>query len=127
MASVKRISRTRLVLTTGSLVFGLSALWLLVAPGLFNQLLGLETNPALEWAMRMIAITLVALAGNMFSVARKGSDESVRFSGWVMLFSAFALGALTLLIGVPLTWFAIAYAGVGFGFSFAYLWAITSK
>ncbi len=57
-------TRARLVLKTGSLVFGLSALLLLMAPGLFNELLGLATNPALEWSMRMIGITLVALPKN---------------------------------------------------------------
>jgi hypothetical protein len=63
-----RESRIRLVLRAGSLVFGVSALILIAVPGFFNQLLGFETNSALEWAMRMIGITLVALAGNLFSV-----------------------------------------------------------
>jgi uncharacterized membrane protein len=71
----------------------------------------------------MTGITLVALAGNMFSHAARGSVESVRFAGFVMMISAFALGVLTLLIGVPLTWFTVAYALVGFGFSAAYAWA----
>jgi O-antigen/teichoic acid export membrane protein len=110
----------RLVLRAGSIVFGLSAVLLIAAPGLFNSLLGLTTEPALEWAMRMIGITLVALAGNMFSVATRGSDDSVLFSARVMVVSAFALGVLTLLIPVQLTWFAITYAAVGFGFSAAY-------
>jgi hypothetical protein len=116
--------RIRLVLSAGSIVFGLSAIALLAAPGTFNALLGLETGPDLEWAMRMIGITLVALAGNMFSVSSRGSDESVVFSGRVMLVSAFALGVLTLLFPVPLTWFAIAYAAVGFAFSGAYAVAL---
>jgi O-antigen/teichoic acid export membrane protein len=101
-------------------VFGLSALLLLIAPALFNELLGLTTNPALEWSMRMIGITLVALAGNMFSVARRGSEASVRFSARVMQASAFALGVLTLLIPTTQTWFTIGYAAIGFGFSLAY-------
>lgn len=114
----------RLVLRTGSIVFGLSAIALIVAPGAFNALLGFETGPDLEWAMRMIGITLVALAGNMFSISSRGSDDSVVFSGRVMLISAFALGVLTLLLPVPLTWFAIAYAVVGFVFSGAYAVAL---
>jgi O-antigen/teichoic acid export membrane protein len=116
--------RVRLVLRVGSIVFGLSAIALIAAPGAFNALLGLESSPNLEWAMRMIGITLVALAGNMFSVSTRGSDESVMFSGRVMLVSAFALGVLTLLLPVPLTWFTIAYAAVGFAFSGAYAVAL---
>jgi O-antigen/teichoic acid export membrane protein len=108
------------VLRTGSMVFGLSAVLLLAVPAVFNSPLGLATGPELEWAMRMIGITLVALAGNMFSVASRGSDESLLLSARVMLVSAFALGVLTLLIPVQLTWFTVTYAIVGFGFSVAY-------
>jgi hypothetical protein len=72
--------------------------------------------------MRMIGLTLVALAGNMFSVSLKGKDSTVMFSARVMSISAAGLGVLTLLIPVEtLTWFDYAYAAVGFGFSFAYL------
>ena len=115
------------MLRAGSIVFGFSALALIFAPAIFNELLGLATNAPLEWAMRMIGITLVALAGNMFSVASRGSEASVLFSGRVMLVSAFGLGVLTLLLPVALTWFAIAYAVVGFGFSAAYAWALFAK
>lgn len=115
--------RFRLVLKAGSIVFGLSAIALVAAPKLFNELLGLTSTADLEWSMRMTGITLVALAGNMFSHSTRGSVESVQLAGFVMMCSAFALGVLTLLIGVPLTWFTIAYAAVGFGFSAAYVWA----
>jgi hypothetical protein len=121
------VSRLRLVLRTGSIVFGLSALALILIPATFNGLLGLTTSPELEWAMRMIGITLVALAGNMFSVSSRGSEASVVFSGRVMLASAFALGVLTLMLPVELNWFAIAYSAVGFGFSVAYAWASMVK
>lgn len=115
--------RFRLILRAGSVVFGLSALALIVAPKLFNELLALASTPELEWSMRMTGITLVALAGNMHSHATRGTVASVRFTGFMMMVSAFALGLLTLLIAVPLTWFTIAYATVGFGFSAAYVWA----
>ena len=115
--------RFRLVLRAGAIVFGLSAIALIVAPKLFNELLGLVSTPELEWSMRMTGITLVALAGNMYSHSTRGTVASVRVAGFVMMFSAFALGVLTLLIGVPLTWFTIAYAIVGFSFSAAYVWA----
>jgi hypothetical protein len=72
--------------------------------------------------MWMIAITLVALCGNMLSVALNGKDEAVLFSARVMALSAAALGALTLLTPVKnLTWFDFVYAGVGFSFSLAYI------
>jgi hypothetical protein len=118
-----KAKRFRLVLRAGASVFGLSAIALIVAPKLFNELLGLVSTPELEWSMRMTGITLVALAGNMYSHSTRGTVASVRVAGFVMMFSAFALGVLTLLIGVPLTWFTIAYAVVGFSFSAAYVWA----
>jgi hypothetical protein len=117
----------RRVLMTGSVVFGLSALALTITPGLFNALLGLETTPALEWSMRMTGITLVALSGNMFAHASRGSDKSVMLAARVMMPSAFALGVLTLLIPVNLNWFTYLYAAVGFGFSVAYALFILKK
>ena len=111
----------RRVLFTGAAVFGFSALLLIISPSLFNELLGISSTSELDWAMRMIGLTLVALAGNMMSVSLKGKDEAVLFSARVMAVSAAGLGVLTLLIPVEtLTWFDYAYAGVGFGFSLAY-------
>ena len=119
---MENIKYLRRVLATGATVFGLSALLLLVSPSLFNELLGITATPDLDWAMRMIGLTLVALAGNMLSVSLKGTDSSVMFSARVMALSAAGLGVLTLLIPVEaLTWFDYAYAAVGFGFSLAYL------
>lgn len=100
---------------------------LIVAPAFFNSLLGLGSAADLEWAMRMIGITLVALAGNMYSVASRGSEASVLFSAKVMMVSAFGLGVLTLMLPVELTWFAMAYAAVGFGFSGAYAVVLLRK
>ena len=119
------ISKLRIVLRAGAAVFGLSALALVVAPTLFNELLGLVSTPELEWSMRMTGITLVALAGNMFSHSTKGTDASVLLTAKVMAVSAFALGVLTLLIPAAFTWFTIAYAIVGFGFSAAYTILLT--
>jgi O-antigen/teichoic acid export membrane protein len=119
------ISKLRIVLRAGAAVFGLSALALVIAPTLFNELLGLVSTPELEWSMRMTGITLVALAGNMFSHSTRGSDASVLLTAKVMAVSAFALGVLTLLIPAAFTWFTIAYAIVGFGFSAAYTILLT--
>jgi phosphatidylserine synthase len=119
--------RIRKVLLAGASVFGLSAILLVALPGVFNGLLGLATNGPLEWSMRMVGSTLVALAGNMFSVSRWGTWQSVRFSGRLMQISAFLLGVLTLLMPGQQTWFSISYAVVGFGFSAAYTWALFKK
>jgi len=125
--SDKSETALRAVLTAGSIVFGSSALFLLALPALFLQLLALDTNDALQWSMRMIGITLVALAGNMFSNAHRGSAGSVRLAGRVMQLSAGALGVLTLMIPAPMTWFTVLYAIVGFGFSAAYTIAFLLK
>lgn len=121
------IHSIRAVLRTGAIVFGASALALIAAPGIFNQLLSLESTPELEWAMRMIGITLVALSGNMYSVASFGTEKAVTFSGRLMLVSAAGLGLLTLLIPTNHNWFTISYALVGFGFSAAYAVALSRK
>jgi hypothetical protein len=127
MTKTRSIAAIRKVLAAGSLVFGLSAIALIAAPRLFNDLLWLPNNPELDWAMRMIGITLVALSGNMFSVSKHGTDKAVLFSGRLMLFSAAGLGVITLTIPTNGSWFAQAYALVGFGFSAAYAWALTRK
>ena len=127
MSTQKSIFRVRLVLRAGSAVFGLSAVLLVAAPAVFDGLLGLPSTANLEWSMRMIGITLVALAGNMFSVSSRGSEASVLFSARVMQLSAFGLGVLTLLIPATLNWFTIVYSIVGFGFSAAYTWALAGK
>jgi hypothetical protein len=114
------------VLRAGSLVFGLSSLALVAAPTLFNELLGLASTVELEWSMRMTGVTLVALAGKMFSHSSKGSDASVLLTGKVIAFSAFGLGVLTLLIPAAFTWFSVLYAVIGFGFSAAYLISLFS-
>ena len=125
--SALTIKRLRTILKLGSTVFGLSAIFLLIAPKTFLELLNLETTDSLQWSMRMIAITLIALTGNMLSVSRFGSETSVVFSARVMVVSAAALGALTLLIPAELGWFTIAYAAIGFIFSLAYLSAFLRK
>jgi O-antigen/teichoic acid export membrane protein len=125
--SALAIKRIRTVLKFGSTIFGLSAVFLLINPKAFLELLNLESTNSLEWSMRMIAITLIALTGNMLSVARFGSETSVVFSAKVMIVSAAALGVLTLLIPADFGWFTIAYAAIGFLFSLAYLSALMRK
>ncbi len=127
MGQKTAVKRIRVVLRTGSIVFGLSAFALLLVPAVFNSWLGVTSTTELEWAMRMIGITLVALSGNMFSVSTRGRRGAVLLSGKVMLVAAFGLGVLTLMLPVQLNWFAIAYSLVGFGFSVAYALALFRK
>ncbi|MDA2963144.1 MAG: hypothetical protein O3A27_05260 [Actinomycetota bacterium] len=117
----------RKTLRAGSIVFGASALFLLFLPSLFLDLLGLDANEALIWSMRMIAITLIALAGNMWNNSRNSSDSGVGNVAKVMCVSASALGVLTLMIPVQITWFSYLYAVIGFGFGFSYLINILRK
>ena len=111
----------RKTLRAGSLVFGASALFLLVLPSIFLDLLGLENSDVLVWSMRMIAVTLFALAGNMWNNSRNSSDRGVGNVAQVMCVSATGLGVLTLLIPGEITWFSYLYAAVGFGFGLTYL------
>lgn len=120
-------SGLRKVLRAGSIVFGLSALFLLVLPAFFLDLLGLSDSAEMVWAMRMIGITLVALAGNMWNNAAQSSEERVANVAKVMCVSATALGVLTLLNPVGITWFSYLYAAVGFGFGIAYLVNLVRK
>ena len=120
-------SSMRTTLKAGSVVFGASALFLLVLPKSFLDLLGLEGGDVLVWSMRMIAITLVALAGNMWNNAQNSSDHGVGMVAKVMCVSATGLGVLTLMIPVEITWFTYLYAAVGFGFGLTYLINILRK
>ena len=110
----------RVVLRTGSAVFVASAVFLLSLPVLFLELLALPTGDDQVWSMRMIAMTLLALAGNMLVVSFYANIKGVRLAYRVMQFAAFGLGALTLVVPAELNWFTYLYAAVGFGFSAAY-------
>ena len=120
-------SSMRTTLKAGSVVFGASALFLLILPKSFLDLLGLEGGDVLVWSMRMIAITLVALAGNMWNNAQNSSDHGVGIVAKVMCVSATGLGVLTLMIPGEITWFTYLYAAVGFGFGLTYLINILRK
>jgi hypothetical protein len=108
-------------LKAGSIVFGLSAIFLLIAPGVFLDLLGVTNNSEMIWAMRMIGITLVALAGNMWQNSKLNNAASLGYVGRVMFVAAAGLGFLTIFIPASLTPVAIGYAVIGFGFSISYL------
>ena len=108
-------------LRAGAIVFGLSAIFLLIAPGIFLDLLGVTNNSEMIWAMRMIGITLVALAGNMWQNSKLNNAAGIAYVGRVMFIAAAGLGFFTIFIPASLTPFAIGYAVIGFGFSISYL------
>ena len=111
-----------MTLRIGAVVFGLSALLLLLTPGLFLDLLLLDGDSApLQWAMRMIGLTLVALSANMWLVSRAASDTAVTRAATVMAVVATALGILTLTIPADRSWFTLSYAAIGFAFGLAYV------
>lgn len=115
-------------LKAGSAVFGASAIFLLIAPELFLDLLDLESNDQMVWSMRMIAITLIALAGNMWQNSKLNNNAlGLRFVARLMLFSATSLGVLTLLIPAKITIFTGVYAAIGFLFAISYLINLTRK
>jgi len=115
------ISGIRRTLRVGAGVFGLSALFLILLPKQFLDLLGMDMTSQLQWSMRMIGITVFALAGNMWQNSKQTDESRVVIVARVMCFSAALLGVLTLMVPVSLTWFAYLYAAVGFGFSLSYL------
>lgn len=111
----------RKTLQVGAVVFGLSALLLIIAPEFFLDLLVLDSaSGEMVWAMRMIGVTLVALAGNMWVNSRNTDDARVRIVGVVMAFAATGLGVLTIWIPAPLSWFTVLYAIIGFAFGLNY-------
>jgi len=117
----------RQTLQAGSIVFGASGLFLLVLPVEFLKLLGLSQSDEMAWSMRMIGITVAALAGNMWQHVQCADKKSLRFVGRVMCVSAAVLGVLTLMIPAELTWFTYLYAAIGFGFSISYGYNLVRK
>jgi hypothetical protein len=77
--------------------------------------------------MRMIGITLIALAGNMWNNSKQSDNAEVASVAKIMCVSAAALGVLTLMIPAELTWFSYVYAAVGFGFAGSYLVGLLKK
>lgn len=128
VVTASRVNGIRLTLKTGAFIFGSSALVLVAFPEFFLDLLAIDsTSPSLVWSMRMIGVTLIALAGNMWANSTNSNNQSVMRVGAVMAASAAGLGALTLALPVPLTWFSVAYAVVGFAFSLSYLFFLVQS
>ena len=127
MAKRGDVAKLRGVLRLGALVFGISAIALLFVPRIFLDLLGITGSQELDWSMQMIAVTLIALTGNMFVVSMSASDSGVLWAARVMQVSAFGLGVLTIFVPTGVNWFVILYALFGFGFSAAYTLLLIKK
>lgn len=115
----------RKTLMVGACVFGVSAIFLIALPGIFLDLLGMQSGAQLQWSMRMIGITVFALAGNMWNNSKQEDTVRVIYVARIMCVSAALLGLLTLLIPVEMTWFGYLYAAIGFGFSLSYFINLT--
>ena len=115
-------------LKAGSAVFGASAIFLLITPNLFLNLLDLESNNQMVWSMRMIGITLLALAGNMWQNSKLTNNAAgLKYVGIVMVLAAAGLGFLTIFIPATLNPFTIGYAVIGFSFALVYLINLIKK
>lgn len=77
----------RLILFVGGCVFGLSAIALLATPSWFILLLGITNSEELRWAFRLMAVTLVALSGNMMIMSSYAAPYGVRMAGILMMFT----------------------------------------
>jgi|688.fasta_scaffold341452_2 hypothetical protein len=128
LESQNGIFRVRNILKTGSTVFAVSAILLIASPNMFLELLGLTaSSEPLIWSMRMIGITLVALAGNMWMNSLQAEPQNLQKTAVLMSVGAMSLGLITLMIPVDLNWFSISYALIGFGFGAAYILALLLK
>jgi hypothetical protein len=115
-------------LKAGSAVFGASAIFLLITPNLFLNLLDLESNNQMVWSMRMIGIILFALAGNMWQNSKITNNAAgLKYVGIVMVLAAAGLGFLTIFIPATLNPFTIGYAVIGFSFALVYLINLIKK
>lgn len=110
------------VLAAGALVFIVSAVALLVAPGWFAELLGLRPSVEGEWALRMVGAALVALAGQMWLV-RRSDRAGVRGAAAVMLVGGGLMTLLTVFLPADDGWTLFRWLYLLFGSSFMIAYA----
>lgn len=111
----------RRILTAGSLVFAVSAIVLLIVPGAFAELLGLDAYVGTDWALRMVGAVLVALAGLMLLI-RRAPERTVRQAAVVMIIGGGLMTLVTLV--VPAEWTPLRWAYLLFGISFCFAYVI---
>jgi len=108
------------VLAAGSLVFLVSAMCLLIAPDAFADWIGLATDQAVSWSLRMTGVCLIGLAGLMWLV-RRADDAGIRGAAAVMIIASGGMSILTATLPgawTPVRW---AYLAVGAGFCLTYV------
>jgi hypothetical protein len=122
LEALHRAARTiRLVLSVGAAVFAVAGVVLLIAPGLFAQLLGLAGNDAsTTWSLRMVGAALVPLAGLMVLVRRLRDRHAVG-AALVMLVASLLMSILTITMPGAWTFVRAALLGIGLVFSAAYI------
>lgn len=115
--SVDEVRYIRAVLAAGSLVFAVSSLALLVAPGWFADALGLRPSVEAEWALRMVGAVLVALAGQMWLV-RRADRPGIRGAAAVMIVGGGLMTLLTVFLPADQDWTLVRWLYLLFGSSF---------
>jgi hypothetical protein len=110
------------VLAAGALVFLVSAVALLVAPGWFAEALGLRPSIEGEWALRMVGAALVALAGQMWLV-RRGDRAAVRGAAAVMIVGGGLMTLLTVFLPADGGWTLFRWLYLVFGSTFMIAYA----
>ena len=110
------------VLAAGALVFIVSAIALLVAPGWFGTLLGLRPSIEGEWALRMVGACLVALAGQMWLV-RRTDRAGVRGAAAVMIVGGGLMTLLTIFLPADEGWTLFRWLYLVFGSTFIIAYA----
>lgn len=111
------------ILGAGALVFAVSAVALLLAPGGLADLLGLTSSADVSWALRLMGAVLVALAGQMFLV-RRGDKRTVQTAAVVMVIGGGLMTVVTFLAPGDWTLLRVAYAVFGTVFCVAYVIAL---
>ena len=124
--------RIALVLRVGAIIFGVSALALLVEPAFFLKFLGIvsqsdQVPSELNWAMRMIGLVLIIVAAMMPVVAAFASERVLRQVAVVMTLVSSALSLLT--VSAPGRWTIgrSAYVVVGGIFVFGYIYGLQGR
>jgi hypothetical protein len=110
----------RSVLAVGASFFLVAGALLFVLPDAFAGWIGLEASDATAWALRMLGVALLSLAGLMWLV-RRAKDHPVLGAGAVMMVASALLTGLTVTLPgewTPLRW---ALLGAGAVFALAYL------
>jgi hypothetical protein len=111
----------------GSIVFAVSAAFLLIDPTSFLAFIGLIISESTIWSFRLIGLLLVALAAHMATTSRHAGDPAFRRAAFVMVIVSVGLSALTYLApGVETTgrW---VFIGIGGGFAALYLITLPIK